>query len=105
MIPYDPEFDVPVKIRKERLRARLDRRSFSLILVLIAVWLGIVWDTDLFWMTLVAIGCMLSGVLVIGLALIPSALGFALFGICGRLVAYCRRKREWPDEESEAGPI
>ena len=98
MTPFDPEFDAPIKVRKPGVRPRLDRRSVGLIALLTALWLGIAWCSGLLGMTLAAVGIMFSGVLIIGLALIPSALGFWLFAIGGRIVEFCRRKGRWPDE-------
>ena len=95
MPPHDPEFCVPLKTGKAGFRPRFDRRSFALLLFLLAAWLGLTWGTDLFWMTLTGLGLMFSSVLVIGLTLILVALGLIMGGLGGRLIAYCRGKERW----------
>jgi hypothetical protein len=99
MTPYDPEFCVPLKTGKAAYRPRIDRRSFSLLVFLLTDWLGLTWGTDLFWLTLTGLGLMFSGVLVIALALIPSAIGFGLFALGGRFIAFCRRKDRWTGDK------
>ncbi len=96
---FDPEFDTPSP-RVKGDQGRRQGRRFSLpVLLLIGLWLLILWSFDLLFLFLAFAGLIVGGVLIIALAMVPSLLGYFLFGLYDRLVAAFRRAGKWPEDE------
>jgi hypothetical protein len=98
-ISFDPEFDphekTPLKVRPRRI----ERRMTVLTLLLAAIWLWILWEFGLLRLALGLVGLAIGGFAIVALTFIPTAIGFGLFAIGGRLLAFCKELGNWP-----AGP-
>ena len=100
MTLFDPEFDRP-RIKHAgsgKWPASIQPKQSPLIVTLVLLWMFVAWHTGLFPLTLLALGLMLSGIVVIGLALIPAYLGYGLFALFDRLIGNSPRGVKLPED-------
>ena len=94
-----PVVDEVASARWNWLRRRQFRtRSLMLLIVLAAVWMGILLDPQVGPLVLLLVGAFGITLAVMGVAMGLGLLGFGLCTACDWMVAWLRRASRWPNE-------